>query len=228
MTAILSLRENISRHGWSLVEFRGNQNEYLQFASQFGKPRASRLNGPLVDRLSPLSQHESKRNSMSAAFGLGAFPFHTDAAYFRIPPRYMLLRMAGSSACERHTLVKDFGDVIASGMLRRDVWLVNGGRDRFYTPIVDEDIIAGRLVFRFDPCCMRPVHDFFESERVVQDAIQQAKDVAIKWAPGLLLILDNWRVLHARGEAPQSDDSGRLLERVLIDESLTTDSGKIS
>jgi len=136
--------------------------------------------------------------------------------------------MAGSSACERHTLVKDFGDVIASGMLRRDVWLVNGGRDRFYTPIVDEDIIAGRLVFRFDPCCMRPVHDFFESERVVQDAIQQAKDVAIKWAPGLLLILDNWRVLHARGEAPQSDDSGRLLERVLIDESLTTDSGKIS
>lgn len=47
MTAIFSLRENISRHGWILVEFLGNQNEYLHFASQFGKQKQKRKDGEL-------------------------------------------------------------------------------------------------------------------------------------------------------------------------------------
>jgi hypothetical protein len=219
MPADLEVRERLVNYGWALWEFSGRQDEYLRLASQFGRPRASRLNGPLVDRLAPLHRHAARKKSMSAVFGTGAFPYHTDAAYFRVPPRYVFLRMVGNVGCERPTLLKDFGDVIGSNALRHDVWLVNSGRDRFYAPIVDDALIDGCVVFRFDPCCMRPVtNGLSASENIIQDLVREKSAVTIKWVPGLVLAIDNWRVAHARGNAPETDDSERLLERVLVDE----------
>jgi len=65
---------------------------------------------------------------------------------------------------------------------------------------------------------MAPAHDGFGlSRRIVQEAIEDADVHAIDWQPDQILILDNWRVLHARGSADSDDADTRVLERVLVE-----------
>lgn len=50
---------------------------------------------------------------------------------------------------------------------------------------------------------------------VVQDSIDRSEVVAINWREGDLLVIDNLRLLHARGKAAQADED-RILARILI------------
>ena len=193
----------------------------LDYACELGIPTPSHSRGQLVDYLKPKPAESSPWFSLSGKYGLGAFPFHTDSAHRRVPPRYVLLRSVGETNHVRPTLVLDSytlrREVADEAALTRDVWIVNGGRGAFLTTLLNENLRPPNKIFRYDPVCMRPAHDrFTASVRVIEKANQKITSSSVQWNTGLLIIIDNWRMLHARSDAGDYNDEHRVLERCLI------------
>lgn len=211
----------VQRRGWT--EFCvPDVEDSLELALTIGRPVPSRVNGPLLDRLRPMSQQLAHPRSMSAVYGLGPFPFHTDGAYMPLPPRYVLLRLSPGALSDRPTLLCRIDELSLSTedlrLLRNDVWLVEGGRGYFYTTILNDAIASTCELLRFDLCCMRPAcSSFARSADLLCQALDAGNAYPLEWSPGRAVLIDNWRVLHAR--APAADrvrETKRVLERVLI------------
>lgn len=221
MNEVDKIGRELSMHGWTVAPFNGDQGRFLSFANSFGDPIPSRRGGTLVDILVPSLPQDAHPRSMSAIFGDGAFPYHTDAAYLRIPPKYVLLRMVSGQDCTRDTLLIDTKNIDLSAseqrIIRNEVWLVNGGRGRFYSSIINNDLIEGVSIVRYDTYCMRPVtRQADESGRAFWRALRNIAQMAFSWRDGLTLLIDNWRMLHARGPKPSFPENDRVLERILI------------
>lgn len=213
--------DQLEKQGWSEFSVEVD-TDLVELAKSIGQPVRSRMDGPLLDRLTPKPETSAHPRSMSAVHGLGPFPFHTDAAYMRLPPRYMLMRLAAGAVSDRATLLCPFSELPLSRddirLLRNDVWLVDGGRGPFYSTILNETVSRGGSILRLDPCCMRPAApSFAKSFEVLSRAIERVTPHSVAWTPGRALLIDNWRVLHARASAVDATAvSRRVLERVLI------------
>src|SRR6267154_2663847 len=195
--------------------------DLLSYAARFGQPVASRRYGSLLDRLVPRAQEEARRNSMSAQHGLGRFPFHTDAAYFRVPPRLVFLRLAEGASSTSDSLLRGTRDLAFSEReladLRREIWVIGSGRSPFYASVLGYSGASNSWFLRYDPCCMTPsLPRSSKSEATLQNAFAVAKPAAVAWAPQKIVIIDNWRTLHAREAARAEDCDRRVLERVLV------------
>jgi alpha-ketoglutarate-dependent taurine dioxygenase len=212
--------KKLLQEGW--LELLTNEPEdILSIALQLGRPIQSRRNTSLVDRLTVTRQEEAYPRSLSAIYGVDAFPFHTDSAYLHIPPQFMLLRLAEGSKSDRPTLLHDVHSLSFTEeekrVILRDVWLVNGGRGRFLTTLLNNTLVPGSTIFRYDRCCMRPAHPTFNKSSLILDSrCNELTPITINWTNGLILILDNWRMLHARGQGSIEDNKQRVLERVLV------------
>ena len=130
--------------------------EFEGLASALGRSVPARRGGEATDRLRPTLPQNAPPRSLSATYGLAAFPFHTDGAHHRVPPRFVLMRLADGAASGTPTLLVDgyrsLIDAVDRKMLARETWLVHGGFGRtFYAPILD----TARGLLRFDPGCMR-------------------------------------------------------------------------
>jgi alpha-ketoglutarate-dependent taurine dioxygenase len=212
-------RSDLVAHGWTLLR-NCSPEDFLPLANDLGIPVLPGHRQPLITRLTPRPSEDARPRSLSARYAQGAIPLHTDNAHWRIPPRYVLLRLAEGSASRRPTLLLDFHkaafDAAELKILRRHVWLVNGGRGRFLTSIVTDQLVRGASVVRYDPNCMRPALDsFMTSYSVLKAALIPASALAVEWQPAVTLVIDNWRVLHGRGDAPVRDEA-RVLERLLV------------
>jgi alpha-ketoglutarate-dependent taurine dioxygenase len=212
----------VSERGWSVTElFREDRSRFLSLANSLGVPIPSRRSGAIVDTLAPIKPHLAPPRSMSALHGEGAFPFHTDAAYLTLPPKYVLLRIVSNAECSRDTLLIDMNELGLPASLRRrlcnEVWLVNGGRGRFYSPIINCDVIQGNAIVRYDLNCMRAITEQAEeSGRSFNGFLMNAPYKAYSWIHDQVLVIDNWRMLHARGPKPARSENDRILERILI------------
>ena len=193
----------------------------LRLARSLGIPVPSRRGGPIIDSLKPVVSVNARKRSLSAVFGLGPFPYHTDSANFQVPPRFVIIRLANRAESDRPTLFVDGCKIPQSAVerqiLARDVWVVNGGRGRFYTSAFNDSLIPGLLVIRYDPCCMRPaIQSASRSELLLRSRCSTAPTLVMEWSPNRAVIFDNWRILHARGDALSSSESSRVLERILV------------
>lgn len=212
-------RQELLQNGW--IEFMCDlSTDSLSIARQFGEPLPSRRGGSLVDPLVPMKQEDAHPRSISAIYGTGEFPFHTDGAYMRVPPRFMLLRFIEGKS-NRTTLLLDACALPFSAEERRemfrDVWVVNGGRGRFLTTVFNNSLVSGSTIVRYDRGCMRPAHPAFNRAADILDLrSQENKPVQINWKLGRTLVLDNWRMLHARGSSSLEAAERRVLERVLV------------
>lgn len=82
----------------------------------------------------------------------------------------------------------------------------------FYTTILDKD----REFIRFDSGCMKPVDDFGAAARtVVEEKLKYTARHDVTWRIGDVLVLDNWRILHARGPIVTGAE-GRVLVRAEV------------
>ena len=95
---------------------------------------------------------------------------------------------------------------------RTAVFLVRNGRRSFYGTIAD----PGRPFVRLDLGCMV---ERSEGCRAAVSAYigQQASSLAVQchWTPGKVLVIDNWRTLHGRGLAGETQP-GRVLLRAMV------------
>jgi hypothetical protein len=158
--------------------------------------------------------------SMSAIIGTGPQPMHTDGAHLPEPPRHIALQCInpGEAPCPTHVWSLDF-ERLSSKMpdfLTRPMWIARSGgtSSPFYCAILDR--IHCQLRVRFDACCMAPIGGRAASFQEAEEELNvYARRYDFEWQKGALLIIDNWRCLHARGVGAHISPS-RLLRRWTI------------
>lgn len=225
MTGSTTLMEAVARHLRDLVRKQGWA--YLkdvplldadELAASIGQVlRIS--NGDSSKILKPYSIGQAPPGSMSSMTGTGSQPMHTDKANSIIPPRFLLFTCIdpGESQCPTEIWSIDLDTIvhISSPTLFRSGWKANGGRRRraFYCQVVNQ--LNEQRFVRFDPCCMIPPSgDNSLIEEVYSSLKKECNKTQIFWVGHDILLLDNWRCLHGRGEATESPS--RRLRRWLI------------
>jgi hypothetical protein len=142
--------KELCKRGWTSFSFDG---DLLELASMYGTPVSARIGGSLIDLLRVKTPDKSHPSSLSARFGTGAFPFHTDGAHHEKVPHFLFMRLVEPERSSRKTLLLDFRGALnenSNQVLRSEMWRVRGGARPFLSPIVGDDFL------RFDPCVMKP------------------------------------------------------------------------
>ena len=92
------------------------------------------------------------------------------------------------------------------------VFFIRNGPNSFYSSILS----ARRDFIRLDPGCMEAVSKEDEEAMKLYSYDQQRRYVRrISWQVGDVLALDNWRILHGRGEQVNVSND-RFLLRVIV------------
>ena len=150
--------------------------------------------------------------SLSAVYGLGQQPLHTDGAHQPDPPDFVVLVSSRPSAtatrlwtAKTHHRRRRGLASPPSAALDHGMFLVQNGRDSFYAPA------RSGARYRFDPGCMtacdaraREVEEYFTS--------QLAQAATYEWtASGQVLVIDNQQALHARSAVVEGDSDRELI-----------------
>lgn len=176
--------------------------------------------GPAVHLLKPLREDETTPNSYSGLFGYGKFPFHSDLAHWKRPPRFLFLRaLVGYSVVptlliDGNMLISQIGVRTMQRSLVKPRRPVQGAMPlmRLY------DEIGAEKLIRWDQTFIRPAGASGRSGFAqMQAALQKTEPISVALsAPGDTLIIDNWRMLHARAPVP-AECKDRLLERAYLE-----------
>ena len=183
-----TIRRQAAAHGWSEVPIRRGDQP--------------------VSVLKPVQPDSARPRSLSARYGLGDQPLHTDGAHMASPPDLVVLAVSGPSqtptrlwAYDRMTKRREDPPRAA---FSHGMFLVQTGRDSFYAPV----LAGGR--WRYDPGCMtacdvraRQVDEYLAAQ------LTGAVDVAVD-SGGQLLVMDNRSVLHARAAVADSAEDREL------------------
>lgn len=194
-------------------------HQLLPLCCALGVPRGDIRDSRKVRPLQPQSSGEARSNTLSSRYGTGPFPFHTETAYWFNPARFLVLHCENPGAGLRPTFLADthswqLGD--------QDRWLLeNAGwkikaRKPFLSSILN--MRTNRQRVRFDRECMAPfTNDANRAQNLLAQQLERCNAITIHWSAYDLLVIDNERMLHARGPT-SAPDPDRTLYRVLISE----------
>ncbi|MFE7421121.1 hypothetical protein [Rhodococcus sp. NPDC057529] len=165
---------------------------------------ATRHGDPTVSMLRPLDAQHAHPRSLSAVYGLGAQPLHTDGAHLRRPPDIVVLHTETPNSTP--TLL--WAPIDRPSHLVDAMFTVHGGSDRFLTTAY-----TYKDGLRYDPGCMAPCNQRGRiAERYFSDCAHHA--VQHRWTMhNQFLVIDNQRALHARAVVAERD-TGRVLTRI--------------
>jgi len=160
--------------------------------------------------LAPAERDDAHTSSLSAIYGFQPFPMHSDTAHWATPARYLALYCWRAGGTPSETKLLDIASASLSSaercLMEQAVFFVRNGRQSFYSSVV----APGRRYIRFDPGCMTPANP---PAAAVVKMIARLRDSSASMAlilqPGEILVLDNWRLLHARGRV--EDPSRRMI-----------------
>jgi L-asparagine oxygenase len=160
-------------------------------------------------------------NTYSGIYGLDRFPFHTDLAHWRRPPRYLLLRCIVGYADVRTLLVdgRRLINAVTVDLLARAIFKPRRPRDgalallRLCEPTDD----GHRL--RWDEVFLKPASKIGDvANHGVREYLTRSEPLSIALVrPGDTLLIDNWRMLHARSPILAGRED-RKIERVYLED----------
>lgn len=214
----LGIRDEIRKSGYIFSGSYRPNDSIVEIAEHFGKPLVPWDDG-LVQTLVPRTQ--AAPNSYSGIYGLGHFPFHSDLAHWRAPPRYLLLRCITGYA-DVPTLIIDGHDLIGAvtlDVLSRAIFKPRRPRNgsvsllRLCEPV--EDVVR----IRWDEVFLKPASRIGEvADLRIREWLSTRTPTALSLAePHDMLLIDNWRMLHARSPILPGRES-RVIERVYLEE----------
>jgi alpha-ketoglutarate-dependent taurine dioxygenase len=208
--------EGLKRRGFLLMS-GVPETELMDFAHQLGSIRVDKRSPELVREIRPQPLESAKSNTLSSRYGTNAFPFHTDTAHWHRPARYLILYCVNPGEGDRPTLLQDTHSwrlsVEEEDLICRAMWKTGHLRPHLCT--VAEQSEQG-LAFRYDRDCMKPMTAEARSvEVVVLAKLEQSPQSRIDWRSRTLLVIDNQRMLHARGQGSRPDYN-RVLKRILV------------
>ncbi|QZN76191.1 TauD/TfdA family dioxygenase [Paenibacillus sp. DR312] len=217
----ISMKE-LQEEGFIKLNIPGlNEKNLIAISEQIGIPVNTRLGANVIDNLTPIEKKDANKNSLSGNHGFNSFPLHTDTAYFKIPARYILLYSVHPGSGGRPTLLYDANrffnyDKVLRSELSNVLFKVVNGRYSFLTTIYN--YYRSNYYFRLDRDCMKATSSVGSELLTKIDSIIYTKDLnEVIWNCGDLLIFDNWRFLHGRGQSNVIDND-RLLLRISIKE----------
>jgi len=207
-----NLNAEVSVHGYAVLRHWRPTTQADEALASLGRIM---LVGGLdeVQVISPKERGEAPPNTYSGNFGLGRFPYHTDLSHWHMPPRYLVLRcITGSHAVSTQLL--DGRRLIASrgaGVLRRTLVKPRrprGGR-RPLLPLLQS---TEPLLLRWDELFVQPASaKSLAACELVRAALQALKGRSITLTdPGDTIVVDNWRMLHARSRVPPGSQHRRI------------------
>ncbi len=198
--------------GWCFIP-RGLTNPPTGVLSALGS-LVSSPEGALHVDLIPRAKASAPHASMSARTGPDEQPMHTDAAYDPCPPRYIAFQCLepGEVSCPTHVWALNLALISKErpAVLTNINWISHGGgRPPFYCPVMD--VLRGETRIRFDPFCMRPICWHAETLVEAKQALENySRRFSFDWERESMLIVDNWRCLHARGRDGDKAPSRKL------------------
>lgn len=209
--------EAIERAGFCLLS-NFDLHGLVDFGRLFGLVTTDPRSPFEVRGISPEETVHARPNTLSSRHGLGVFPFHTDNAHWHKPAVYYFLHCTNPGRGNRPTHLIDTHEWELSSDERRvlstGVWRTGHVRSRLCTIISDSS--DKKVICRYDLAFMAPVSKSGEDSRdIFERYIQASHPRRVEWHRNDLLILDNHRMLHARGKSAVSDKD-RVLNRLLI------------
>lgn len=194
-----------------------NLDDAVSASRELGEVTVDRRSPDLVRRISPQSVASAKQNTLSSRYGIGRFPFHTDAAHWEHPPEFVCLYCENPGGGSRPTELIDTSIWIIEHELRislmSDVWKTGHYRPRLCTVSDERD---GPIRIRYDTGCMEPRGTQSSSTQIeIEHLISMSSRITIGWTSRLLLVINNSRMLHARGSSTRPDPE-RVLIRILV------------
>jgi hypothetical protein len=84
-----SLKSVVAKHGYAFIGEYRLRASTVDVANEIGHT-ITPWEGGLIQELVPRAT--APPNTYSGIYGIDRFPFHTDLAHWRLPPRYLLLR----------------------------------------------------------------------------------------------------------------------------------------
>ncbi|MBB4103288.1 hypothetical protein [Allorhizobium borbori] len=166
------------------------------------KPRSLR-----VDRLYPRKKNEAKPNSLSAYYGTGAFPPHTDFALKSLPPKYVAL-FCPVARLGMTTLYD--GSSLRAAVKKTGTFRIHS-LGKAYSANFFNSNKYGEF-YRYNRDLMKPLD---ENAHKLGDMIEHASpDHVIDWENIAWVLIDNWKILHGRQE---THSTGGWLWRYALD-----------
>lgn len=173
-----------------------------------------------VQSLVPKRCEESTPNTYSGTFGRGAFPLHTDLAHWAQAPRYLALRSVGptvgvpTTLLDARPLLMEVGEEELHRSLVRPRRPIGGASSLLR--LLECRPEATQL--RWDPLFLEAAnHRAVSSVTAVEACLSRVSPIAVVLEKDDVLIVDNWRMLHGRGEVTSGAEN-RHLERCFVKE----------
>lgn len=187
----------------------------LELANALGRVIGSQKTSRGIDVLRPVSSESATRPSLSRKYGLGQQPWHIDMTHKIDPARFLVMGMYGCHGDVAPTELlhgKTFMESEVATDMQSEPFLFRCGSGSFYGTILSK----ARSFVRFDPGCMEPVTD--SGKALLHLLVKQGWPATYlhTWRSDSILILDNWKLLHRRGDAHAMTD--RVLYRISVSE----------
>ncbi|MHC2256472.1 L-asparagine oxygenase [Bradyrhizobium embrapense] len=193
------------------------ESDLLDIVRPLGNIRMDPRSPMPVRDIRPQRPNSAKANTLSSRYGTDAFPFHTDTAHWDQPARYLVLFCVHPGNGQRETLLQDSRvwklEEDETELACRALWKTGHVRPRL---CMLAQRSADGIAVRYDKDCMRPMtREARELEALVEQRINCSEKTHVSWEPKCLLIIDNQRMVHARGSSARPD-ANRVLKRILI------------
>jgi L-asparagine oxygenase len=207
----------LTRHGYIFLRNYRPAAGTLTVAQEFGSPLTPWDGGP-VQALTPRA--EATPNTYSGIYGLDRFPFHTDLAHWRAPPRYLLLRCVTGYPDVSTLLIDGRGlvEAVTLDILARAIFRPRRPREGTLSLLrLCESTDDGHCL-RWDEVFLKPASKIGDIANLrVREWLSKCEPAAISLAKTHdTLLIDNWRMLHARSPIPAGRE-GRAIERVYLE-----------
>lgn len=212
-----SFRDEISKRGFAFASQHCPHLDTVAVASALGRPM-NPLRGGLVQDLIPRAS--ATPNTYSGIYGLDSFPFHTDLAHWRLPPRYILLRCIIGHA-KVPTLLLDGLSVIESvtpDILTRAIFRPRRPLDGRLNLLRLCELTEKGYCFRWDEVFLKPASTIgtFAHKCVAEKILKDEHMSIVLKQTGDTLLIDNWRMLHSRPAIP-SESQNRRIQRIYLE-----------
>lgn len=184
---------------------------FLEIALKYGNPIKSRPDGGVIDTLITRTSDQVKRDSLTKRYGTDNFPIHTDGAYLKIPPRFILLKYVGDITEVTPTIIVHFDTKKLTeeevDFVKHRIWFVRGENKGFYSRILQDGIL------RYDKEVMRLVNS---DSDLMETILKKMVMTSISWERNKVVIIDNYAVLHYRPKVSEEEINKRILQRINI------------
>lgn len=215
--ALRSLNAQMASRGWARVERISTPTQLIALAKLLGTPIPTRSE-KIIRITTPTSQKDARPRTLSAAFGKGAFPLHTDTAFWPTPARFVVMSVAGD--LRRRTTLCQFNKIMRrlppqqQREVATSVWRVPSVYGGFYCSL--QFRAGATLGWRYDGQCMIPANRAAcNVEVALQDALGQTRPEYFEWSERVTLVISNWDLLHGRDLAPENEGV-RQMGRVYV------------